>query len=247
MKKLLVISLFVLGCISANAQAVYSTATRTPYYGGTSYGYRTGGRTVVVVRREQTVQPNETIYVEEPQQTEYTLDRKVRESSYWNNHAAICGLVTRVGYAFNYDAITYGASIIYTYNGSFGITAGFDGYYIPNKMIARPLVGDTVSSRSFSMPLWDIRFGFVFKKIVLGAMLGKVNIGDDGNVLNLRQDAWFVGNNSDKKFLYGGFITFLLPVSDYFGFNIDFAVTNKTGFNVGGGINITLPYKDRKK
>ena len=44
-------------------------------------------------------------------------------------------------------------------------------------------------------------------------------------------------------FMYGGFITFVLPVSKHFGFNIDFAVTNKTGFNVGMGINATIPIK----
>jgi hypothetical protein len=58
----------------------------------------------------------------------------------------------------------------------------------------------------------------------------------------MRKDAWFV-NNSESNFLFGGFITFVLPVSKHFGLNLDFAVTNKTGFNVGMGINATIPIK----
>ena len=93
------------------------------------------------------------------------------------------------------------------------------------------------------MPLWDIRAGFMISRYFLfGAMLGKSNVGDASNFINLRQDAWFV-NNSESNFMYGGFITFVLPVSKHFGFNIDFAVTNKTGFNVGMGVNATIPIR----
>ena len=95
----------------------------------------------------------------------------------------------------------------------------------------------------FSLPLWDIRAGFMITKYFLfGGMLGKTNVGDAETIIDMRQDAWFV-NDSQKNFMYGGFVTFVLPVSKYFGFNLDFAVTNKTGFNVGLGVNATIPIK----
>ena len=177
-------------------------------------------------------------------QETYYLDRRIAENK--NKDAqepTTAGVLTRFGYAFNYDAFTYGVSIYYQWSRIAGITAGFDGYYIPNKQIYRTLQNDTVSSSMFSLPLWDIRAGFMITKYFLfGAMLGKSNIGDAENVINMRQNAWFV-NNSQSNFMYGGFVTFVLPVSKYFGFNLDFAVTNKTGFNVGLGVNATIPIK----
>ena len=177
-------------------------------------------------------------------QETYYLDRRIAESK---NKAAqeptTAGILTRFGYAFNYDAFTYGVSFYYQWSRIAGITAGFDGYYIPNKQIYRTLQNDTVSSSMFSLPLWDIRAGFMITKYFLfGAMLGKSNIGDAENMINMRQDAWFI-NNYQSNFMYGGFITFVLPVSKHFGLNLDFAVTNKTGFNVGLGVNATIPIK----
>lgn len=177
-------------------------------------------------------------------QETYYLDRRIAENK--NKDAqepTTAGVLTRFGYAFNYDAFTYGVSIYYQWSRIAGITAGFDGYYIPNKQIYRTLQNDTVSSSMFSLPLWDIRAGFMISKYFLfGAMLGKSNIGDADNMINMRQDAWFI-NNSQSNFMYGGFVTFVLPVSKHFGFNLDFAVTNKTGFNVGLGVNATIPIK----
>jgi len=185
---------------------------------------------------------NYTHSIENGEQNGYSLDRKIAEAKQKDDPIST-GILTRFGYAFNYDAFTYGVSLFYQWNRVCGITAGFDGYYIPNKMIYRTIQNDTVSSSVFSMPLWDIRAGFMISRYFLfGAMLGKSNVGDATNFINLRQDAWFV-NNSESNFMYGGFITFVLPVSKYFGFNIDFAVTNKTGFNVCMGINATIPIR----
>ena len=177
---------------------------------------------------------------EEPQG--YYLDRKFAERKASSDPVS-AGLLTRVGYAFNYDAVTYGVSLFYQWGKVGGITAGFDGYYIPNKIIYRTLENDTVSSNIFSLPLWDIRAGFMITRYFLfGAMLGKSNIGDATNLINMRDNAWFV-NNSENNFMYGGFITFVLPISKHFGFNLDFAITNKTGFNVGVGLNATIPIR----
>lgn len=176
-------------------------------------------------------------------QETYYLDRRLAEHKEKPAEPITAGILTRFGYAFNYDAFTYGVSMFYQWSRIAGITAGFDGYYIPNKQIYRTLQNDTVSSSTFSLPLWDIRAGFMITKYFLfGAMLGKSNIGDAENMINMRQDAWFI-NNSQSNFMYGGFVTFVLPVSKHFGFNLDFAVTNKTGFNVGLGINATIPIK----
>ena len=176
----------------------------------------------------------------QPQET-YYLDRRLAERQK-SNEPITAGVLTRFGYASNYDAFTY-VSIFYQWSRIAGITAGFDGYYIPNKQIYRTLQNDTVPSSAFSLPLWDIRAGFMITKYFLfGAMLGKSNIGDAENMINMRQDAWFI-NNSQSTFMYGGFVTFVLPVSKHFGFNLDFAVTNKTGFNVGLGLNATIPIK----
>lgn len=178
----------------------------------------------------------------EPQQSGYYLDRKFDEVQQKDDPIST-GILTRAGYAFNYDAFTYGVSLFYQWDRLCGITAGFDGYYIPNKLIYRTLPNDTVSSNIFSLPLWNVRAGFMLSRYFLfGAMLGKTNVGDASNLLNLRHDAWFV-DNKESHFMYGGFITFVLPVSKHFGFNIDFAVTNKTGFNVGMGVNATIPIR----
>lgn len=172
--------------------------------------------------------------------SEYYLDRKLSEHK---SDPVSAGILTRFGYAFNYDAFTYGVSFYYQWSRIAGITAGFDGYYIPNKQIHRTLQKDTVSSSMFSLPLWDIRAGFMITKyFMFGGMLGKSNIGDTETMIDMRQDAWFV-DNKESNFMYGGFVTFVLPISKYVGLNLDFAVTNKTGFNVGMGVNATIPIK----
>ena len=176
------------------------------------------------------------------QPSSYYLDRRLSEQKQSSDPLST-GLLTRFGYAFNYDSFTYGVSFFYQWSRVAGITAGFDGYYIPNKLAYRTLQNDTVPTSALAMPLWDIRAGFMLTRYFLfGAMLGKSNIGDATNLINMRKDAWFV-NNSESNFLFGGFVTFVLPVSKHLGLNLDFAVTNKTGFNVGMGINATIPIK----
>ena len=174
----------------------------------------------------------------------YYLDRRVAERKAQREKEPItAGALARCGYAFNYDAVTYGVSIFYQWNHIWGITAGFDGYYIPNRTLYRTLPNDTVASNVFALPMWDVRAGVMISKYFMcGAMLGKSNIGDAQTLINMRQDAWFI-DNKDSNFMFGAFATFLLPVSKHFGFNIDLAITNKTGFNVGAGFNVTIPIK----
>jgi len=174
-----------------------------------------------------------------PSQETYYMDRRISELK--STGSSYAGVITRFGYGFNYDAFTYGASLLYHFDGLLGVTAGFDGYYMPSmKTILND--GSEVSISQYNMPLWDVRAGFlVGKYFAFGGLIGKWMI-ERPDVINMRDNAWFV-NNSDSKVMYGGWVTFILPIGKYLGFNLDFAVTNKTGFNIGGGINLTLPVK----
>lgn len=174
-----------------------------------------------------------------PSQETYYMDRRISELK--STSSSYAGVITRFGYGFNYDAFTYGASLLYHFDGLLGVTAGFDGYYMPSmKTILND--GSEVSISQYNMPLWDVRAGFlVGKYFAFGGLCGKWMI-ERSDVINMRDNAWFV-NNSDSKVMYGGWVTFILPIGKYLGFNLDFAVTNKTGFNIGGGINLTLPVK----
>lgn len=149
----------------------------------------------------------------------YYLDRKLQEQNEKSDPLSV-GLLTRVGYAFNYDAFTYGLSFFYQWSRIAGITAGFDGYYIPNKLAYRTIQNDTVSTSAFSLPLWAIRAGFMITRYFLfGVMLGKSNIGDATNLINMRENAWFI-DNKESNFLFGGFVTFVLPIYKHFGLNL---------------------------
>ena len=178
-----------------------------------------------------------------PGSEEYFVDRKIREAkeNRLNNPNSYAGVITRFGYGFNYDAFTYGASLLYHFDGTLGVTVGFDGYYIPN-MYTELSDGTMVKITDYSFPLWDLRAGLMLGKyFAFGGLCGKWMI-DNPNVINMKENAWLV-SNKESKVMYGGWITFILPIGKYFGFNIDFAVTNKTGFNVGAGINVTIPVK----
>jgi len=170
--------------------------------------------------------------------SDYAMDRAIKERVNRSNNKAYVGLITRLGYGYNYDAFTYGVSLLYHWDGWFGVTAGFDGYSF-NKSIEK----DGKLYSSSGLPLWDARFGFMFGKYFsVGGLLGKFNFVDDsGKAIQVYQDRWFI--NDDGTFMYGGFVTFIMPIGKYFGFNLDFAVTNKTGFNIGAGINFTFPIK----
>lgn len=177
-----------------------------------------------------------------PGSEEYFLDRKIQENKE-NRTSGCCyaGVITRFGYGFNYDAFTYGASLLYHFDGSLGVTVGFDGYYIPN-MYTELSDGTMVKITDYKMPLWDLRAGLMLGKYVaLGGLCGKWMI-DNPNVINMKENAWFV-SNKESKVMYGGWFTFILPISKHMGLNLDFAITNKTGFNVGAGINVTIPVK----
>jgi len=167
--------------------------------------------------------------------SEYKLDQWCAERKAEVRQPHV-GLITRFGYGFNYDAFMYGFSLLYHWEGLLGITAGFDGYSF-NKVMTK----DGNVYQTNGLPLWDVRLGFELGRyFVFGGLIGKFTVDVPGEI-KMKDDAWFC--NDDGTLMYGGFVTFILPVSKYFGFNIDLAVTNKTGFNIGLGINATFPIK----
>lgn len=174
-----------------------------------------------------------------PGSEEYYLDRKIQEAK--DNGYSYAGVITRFGYAFNYDAFTYGISALYHFDGLLGVTVGFDGYYIPN-LYTEISDGSLVKITDYKLPLWDIRVGLMFGKyFAIGALCGKWAI-DNPNIINMKENAWFI-SNKENKVMCGGWITCLLPIGKHFGLNMDLAITNKTGFNIGAGINVTIPVK----
>ena len=180
-----------------------------------------------------------------PSKEVYYIDRQIAARHQQpKDETVLAGGVTRFGYAFNYDAFTYGASLFYQWNSVIGVTAGFDGYYIPRKRIERlEYCHDTIPSSLFAMPLWDIRAGLMISKYVMfGVVMGKSNVEDYPDLINLSKNMWHEDDQYNRM-MYGGFVTLLLPISKHFGFNLDLAMTNKTGFNIGAGFNITVPIR----
>lgn len=164
-------------------------------------------------------------------------------SNYYRN----IDITSRFGYAYNYDAFTYGISLYYRNYHSIGITAGFDGYHIPHGTIITP-EGNEIQTSKCPLPLWDCRIGLTtegdYTSIALGAIIGKTNVSDTGNeaVADLSKNMWHL-HNPQNHGVYGGFITILIPTQYCIGFNIDIALTNKTGVNITAGLNYQIPVK----
>lgn len=186
-----------------------------------------------VVRVEQQpyrVQRTETVRVVERErepESEYILDRKIKESK--DNAHPFVGIATRFGYSYNDDAFMYGASLYYHGGNILGITTGFDGYY--------------ASKLGMPFPMWDIRVGLMISKyFACGPLFGKCNMDGckSGEGHNPSKNLW---GNKTREGIFGGYAAFILPISKHIGVNMDFALTNHTGFSVCAGVNVTLPIK----
>ena len=154
------------------------------------------------------------------------------------------GLILRGGYSYNDDAVTYGASVYYHFSGVLGISVGFDGYYIPNLKLYDEFGNVITDDTHKNFPMWDMRAGFLLGRyFAFGGILGKCQICTPQTV-HEKKNMWgrSVGNG-----IYGGYITFILPITDNFGMNMDFAMTNHTGFNIGIGFNIYMAVKTNNK
>jgi hypothetical protein len=166
------------------------------------------------------------------------------------------GFITRFGYSYNDDCFTYGGSIIYHFKGNFGLTMGFDGYHLNNRYLRQNKIYEETylgiqdipqdnsangEEKNYKLPMWDARVGFILGRYFsIGGILGKCKLCHN-EVSHVERD-FFCAVGDD--YIYGGFITFILPITKNVGLNMDFALTNHTGFNVGGGINITFPLKE---
>lgn len=175
----------------------------------------------------------------------YYVDDKINEHKNSDDYSYI-GIITRCGYTFADNGyFNYGASLYYNFNPYFGITAGFDGYYgniyyyNSNNDI---ILYDGVNK---NFPMWDVRFGFILGKYVsLGGTFGQCNICNPNIIVHQKYiNNGTIYNNYKHNNFYGGFITFLCPVSKYFGLDIDLQYTNHTGFSLSGGLIIRFPVK----
>lgn len=170
--------------------------------------------------------------------TDFYLESKFKDRK--SGKGAFAGIVTRLGYSYNDDAFTYGISAFYHFGGIIGVGIGFDGYYIPDLKI-KDADGNIVQGTSeYAIPMWDIRAGFMLGKyIAFGGIIGKCRICSPTHY----HDSKNLWGSSIGTGIYGGYITFLLPLTTHFGANFDFALTNHTGFNIAIGFNFTFPVK----
>lgn len=164
------------------------------------------------------------------QESDYYLDRWLE--NWKDTKHPIIGLMTRFGYSYNDDSFMYGASMYYHGGRLLGVTAGFDGY------CGGKLPG--------GMPEWDIRLGLLLgQHFACGVLAGKcsmVGCKDESGHITISENKNLWGSKVTEG-IYGGFATFIMPVSKYFAMNLDLALTNHTGFNVSLGVNAYLPIK----
>lgn len=169
----------------------------------------------------------------------------VREQKEEKDNSQV-GLLIRGGYSYNDDAVTYGASVYYHFKGILGISVGFDGYYIPNLTMYNE-AGECVAydGPHKNFPMWDMRAGFMLGKyFAFGGILGKCQLCKTESI-HEKRDMWKIKGIHNGG-IYGGYITFILPITENFGMNMDFAMTNHTGFNVGLGFNLYMDIKSKK-
>ena len=155
------------------------------------------------------------------------------------------GVLLRGGYSYNDDAVTYGASVYYHFKGFLGISVGFDGYYVPNLLIYNDAGYEVpYDGPHKGFPMWNMRAGFMLgKHFAFGGILGKCQLCQTKSI-HEKRNMWKIKGLNDGG-IYGGYITFVLPINKNFGINMDFAMTNHTGFNVGIGFNLYTGIKTK--
>lgn len=177
--------------------------------------------------------------------SEYYLERKLKENKTNGNIQA--GILTRFGYSYNDDAFMYGVSVYYHFDGALGISMGFDGYSMSKVILKNAETGELYEdTRHYPLPMWDIRAGLLLGKyFAFGALAGKCRIEScigDIHHISIHENKNLWGSKMGDG-IYGGYITFILPITTHFGMNMDFALTNHTGFNIALGVNACIPIK----
>lgn len=127
----------------------------------------------------------------------------------------------------NKGSFELGASVFYRFGGcyeNFGLIAGADVAF-----------GKLSNVKDFKYQYWDIRGGFTLSKyFALGVIYGKypTSISDGGEVLRCGDD-------------WGGFGTFILPITKHVGLDIDFGYCVYSKFKCGIGVMVRFPLKHR--
>lgn len=154
------------------------------------------------------------------------------------------GIITRFGYSFS-DYFDYGASLFYKFNPMFGIIVGADGASKVHFSEAESFK-DAYKQTVGNVSQWDVRVG-----AILGKYFGCGVIYGNCKVCTSALEARYPNEYSHETARHynhnvhdiGGFATVLLPINNYVGFDVDFAYTRHTYFNISAGIILSLPLK----
>ena len=154
------------------------------------------------------------------------------------------GIITRFGYSFS-DYFDYGASLFYKFNPLFGIIVGADGASKVHFNEAESFK-DAYKQTVGNVSQWDVRIGAILGKYFgCGVIYGKCKVCTSElskqcpDEYSLEISKHYNHNVHD----IGGFATILLPINNYIGFDVDFAYTRHTYFNISAGIILSLPLK----
>ena len=154
------------------------------------------------------------------------------------------GIITRFGYSFS-DYFDYGASLFYKFNPLFGIIVGADGASKVNFNEAESFK-DAYKQTVGNVSQWDVRIGAILGKYFgCGVIYGNCKVCTSAlaeqcpDEYSLEISKHYNHNVHD----IGGFATILLPINNYIGFDVDFAYTRHTYFNISAGIILSLPLK----
>lgn len=154
------------------------------------------------------------------------------------------GIITRFGYSFS-DYFDYGASLFYKFNPMFGIIVGADGASKVHFSEAESFE-DAYKQTVGNISQWDVRMGAILGKYFgCGVIYGNCKVCTSALAAQYPDEySHEISSHSNHNIHdIGGFATILLPINNYIGFDVDFAYTQHTYFNISAGIILSLPLK----
>ena len=154
------------------------------------------------------------------------------------------GIITRFGYSFS-DYFDYGASLFYKFNPMFGIIVGADGASKVHFNEAESFK-DAYKQTVGNVSQWDVRIGAILGKYFgCGVIYGNCKVCTSELAKQCPDEYSFETSKHYNHNVHdiGGFATILLPINNYIGFDVDFAYTRHTYFNISAGIILSLPLK----
>ena len=154
------------------------------------------------------------------------------------------GIITRFGYSFS-EYFDYGASLFYKFNPLFGIIVGADGASKVHFNEAESFK-DAYKQTVGNVSQWDVRMGAILGKYFgCGVIYGNCKVCTSALAEQCPDEYSFETSKHYNQNVQdiGGFATILLPINNYIGFDVDFAYTRHTYFNISAGIILSLPLK----